>query len=201
MRLGLISDIHGNVAAMEQAIAALLPTVDEILLAGDAMHEYRWCNEVVEIARDLQLRYVLGNHELSILGPLGERARSGSTLKASDVEFLRSVPTRIDVRVGGKRLTMVHGTPWAPYTDYLHSRSPLLDRCADPDIDILVTGHTHVPLVRRIGPTLVVNPGSLGQSREPGQRGTVSYATLDTETEEVVVVRLPNPQLPQVNAS
>jgi putative phosphoesterase len=196
MRLGLISDVHGTVEAMNLAIAALVPQVDEILLAGDVMHEYRWCNEVVETARELRLRYVLGNHELSILSPLGERARAGPTVRASNVAFLRTVPTRLDVELGGKRLTMVHATPWAPYTDYLHPRSPLLARCADPGVDILVTGHTHVPLAVRVGPTLVVNPGSLGESREAGHRGTVSYATLDTDSDEVVVVRMPNPQLP-----
>ena len=44
------------------------------------------------------------------------------------------------------------------------------------------------------GKVLVVNPGSIGESREPGARALVSYAILDTETEEVEHVRIPNPR-------
>lgn len=195
MLLGLISDVHGNVEAMEKAIADLSSRVDEILFAGDAMHEYRWCNEVVEIARELKMPYILGNHELSILSPHGERARSAPTVSAANVDYVQSMPTRLDMTVGGKKLVMVHGVPWPPYHDYLHPHSPLMARCADPDIDFLVLGHTHVPMTVRVESTLVINPGSLGESREHGHPSSVSYAVLDTDSEEVDVVRFHNPRL------
>jgi len=58
-------------------------------------------------------------------------------------------------------------------------------------VDILILGHTHVPMVKRVGSTLVVNPGSIGESRsmEPGR--PVSYAVLDTDSEEVFIGKFP----------
>ncbi|MGE0880010.1 MAG: metallophosphoesterase [Acidimicrobiia bacterium] len=196
MLIGLISDVHGNVEAMEKAMADLNGRVDEIFFAGDAMHEYRWCNEVVDIARDLELPYILGNHEMNILSHHGDRARSNETVKQDLVDYVRTMPTRIDTKVGGKNLVMVHGTPWPPYNDYLHAGSALLKKCADPEVDFLVLGHTHVPMAVRVENTLIINPGSLGESREHGSPGTVSYAVLDTDTEEVEVIRFQNPRLP-----
>ncbi len=48
--------------------------------------------------------------------------------------------------------------------------------------DILVVGHTHQPVIAQIGDTLVINPGSLGQPRNPEFPIRRTYAILDTET-------------------
>ena len=54
----------------------------------------------------------------------------------------------------------------------------LLERCAIQDFDLVVLGHTHYPMSHKIGRTLVVNPGSVGQprNREPGAH----WAIFDT---------------------
>jgi len=192
--LGLMSDVHCNADAFDRAVAEMAPEVDEILLMGDAVYEYRFSNEVVGGARKLGVRYVLGNHEMVLLGPHGERARSAATVDPVNLAYLREVPTRIDVRLGGKRVCMVHGSPWLPYDEYLYAGSRTLDRCAELDADILLVGHTHVPMATRVGRTLVVNPGSLGESREARADRPVSYAVLDTASEEVEVRRFPNPR-------
>jgi predicted phosphodiesterase len=58
-----------------------------------------------------------------------------------------------------------------------------------------VLGHTHVPMVKRFGKTLVINPGSLGESREANEKTMVSYAVIDTDSDEVEIVRFQNPRL------
>jgi putative phosphoesterase len=194
MLLGLISDIHGNVEAFQRAIAELDPVADEILVAGDAMYEYRFSNDVVELIQGLNARYIVGNHEMNLLSPGGARARSAPDVRQHNLEFLATVPTRMEVSVGGKRLLMVHGSPWYPYGDYLYASSRELKRCSELDVDILVLGHTHVPMVERFGGTLVVNPGSIGEGRGPDPERSVSYAVLDTDSEEVEIVRFPNPR-------
>jgi Icc-related predicted phosphoesterase len=50
-------------------------------------------------------------------------------------------------------------------------------------------------MATRVGDTLVVNPGSLGQGGDPHHPGMVSYAILDTDSEEVIVHRFANPAL------
>ena len=195
MRLGLVADVHCNTAALQQAVDELGSDVDEILVAGDALFDYRFSNETLECIREHELRYVVGNHELGLLGKDGERARAAPTVRAENLEFLTNVPTRLEATVGGKRLLMVHASPWAPYNQYLMPSSPELDRCDELDVDILVLGHTHLPMAVRRGRTLVVNPGSLGHSREKDHRGSVTYGILDTESGELEVRRFENPLL------
>jgi putative phosphoesterase len=199
--VGLISDLHCNAEALAIAMADLSHRVDEIVMAGDAMHEYRFSNEAVEAAREHEMHYVLGNHEMMILSHHGDRARSLPTVRASNVEFLAGVPTRIDTKLNGKRMCVVHGSPWAPYSDYLYVNSPILQRADELETDILVLGHTHARMAQRFGRTLVVNPGSLGaDNRDGGDRSRVSYAVLDTSSEEVEFIDFPNPRLAALGA-
>jgi putative phosphoesterase len=195
VRIGLFSDSHCNVAAVETAIAAMAETCDEILCLGDIVYEYRMCSDTVDLIRKAGVRAIQGNHDVVLLGPHGERARSRPHVRPDSLEYLASLPQRVEVSVGhGKRLLMVHGSPFEPYGDYLGPSHPALKRCAELDVDYVVFGHTHVPLSERAGSVLVVNPGSVGESREPGQRDVVSYAILDTESDEVEHVRFANPR-------
>jgi putative phosphoesterase len=190
MRLGLISDVHCNVGAFRRALDELEPDTDEILLLGDMVYEYRFCNETIAMARHGGYQYVLGNHELGLLSPAGSRARSGAD--PANEEYLRSLPTRLDLEYGGKRICMVHASPFAPFNEYLFSGSSLLRQCGELEADILLVGHTHVAMAERHGDTLVVNPGSLGESRDPSSP-ELSFAILDTEAEQVELRRFPNP--------
>ncbi len=194
MLLGIISDVHCNAKAMDRALEELEDSVDDVWLAGDAVLQYRFSNEVIERVRDHGITYVVGNHELTLLSQDGERARSAPAVRRHNLDFMAEAPTRHETRLSGKRLLMVHASPFAPYSDYLFPGSPELARCADLDADILVLGHTHIPMAERVGTTLVVNPGSLGQGGDPAHPGMVSYAVLDTDSEEVTIHRFTNPQ-------
>jgi len=183
--LGVVSDIHCNIDAFDAALAAMADRVDDVLVAGDAVYEYRLSNEVVERVREIGAPYVLGNHELVLLSPAGGPARARPEVRASNLDFLASVPTRLELTIGGRRLLMVHGSPWEPYNDYLYESSPGWARCEDDDLgDILVVGHTHVPMAVRKGRTLVVNPGSVSEPRGPDPDRRGSYAIIDTDTVE-----------------
>lgn len=194
MRLGLVSDVHGNVDALTIALSQMAGDVDEVLMAGDAMHEYRFSNEVVELVREHGIRSILGNHEAALLAPGGEAARSAATVRHKNLEHIASLSHRIDTTADGRSLTMVHGSPFEPYNDYVVPGSAALGRCADVDGDVLVLGHTHVPMVERVGRCLVVNPGSLGESRDRLHPRDVSYAILDTSSLEVEIRRFPDPR-------
>jgi putative phosphoesterase len=195
MLLGIMSDVHCNAQAMRRALDELSGHVDDVLLAGDAVLQYRFSNEVIESIRDLGITYVVGNHELTLLSQDGERARAASGVRRRNLDFMAESPTQHERQVSGKRLLMVHASPFAPYSEYLFPGSPELARCGEVDADILVLGHTHIPMAERVGTTLVVNPGSLGQGGDPAHPGMLSYAVLDTDSEEVTIHRFSNPQL------
>jgi len=185
VRLGVVSDIHCNIGALDAALAAMGDRVDEVLVAGDAVYEYRLSNDVVERLREIGAPYVLGNHEMVLLSPAGAPARARPEVRASNLEFLATVPTRLELTFGGTRLLMVHGSPWEPYNDYLYETSPGWARCEEEDLaDILVVGHTHVPMAARKGRTLVVNPGSVSEPRGPDPDRRGSYAIIDTDAVE-----------------
>jgi putative phosphoesterase len=193
--IGIMADVHCNAAAMERALDELSSKVDTMVVAGDAILQYRFSNEVIEAIRDHDIQYVVGNHELTLLSRDGERARAAPWIKPDNLEFMAAAPKSKEIGVSGKRILIVHASPFAPYSDYLYPGTPQLAQCAELDVDILVLGHTHLPMAERIGSTLVVNPGSLGQGGDPSHPGLLSYAILDTDSDEVTVERFANPLL------
>jgi putative phosphoesterase len=193
MLIGIVSDIHGNTEAMRRAVREMSPTVDELLVAGDAFSDHMFSNDVVSEIRAARARYVLGNHELSLLSPAGVNARTSKRVDGDHLAFVSEQPTQVRTRIGGKTLLMVHGSAWEPYGDYLSPTNPKYQRCDELDADFLVTGHTHQAFAKRFGRTLVVNPGSLGRSDDPERRDAVTYAVLDTDSEHVEVREFVNP--------
>jgi putative phosphoesterase len=195
MRLGLVADIHGNIDALRLALAALADDVDEVLVAGDAFSDHRFSNDVIAEIRASGARYILGNHELALLGPAGVNARTSKRVDADHLEFVAAQPLQLRTTCGSKTLLMVHGSPWEPYGDYLMPSNPKFQRCDELDADFVITGHTHTAFTARFGRALVVNPGSLGKSDDPARRTTVTFGVLDTDSDEVTLHELPNPLL------
>jgi putative phosphoesterase len=164
--------------------------VDGLLCAGDAIFEYRFSNEVIELLRKRDARYVLGNHETVLLGPLGVRARSAPSVRAGTLAYMQSMPLQLDFQVNGKRLLMVHASPFEPHDQYLYPGTRELQRLAEIDADYVVLGHTHAQMAQRIGRALVINPGSAGDARDHANGRRLSYAVLDTGSDEVPVRQL-----------
>jgi putative phosphoesterase len=194
MRLGIVADVHCDARLLEIAAREMTDAgADEILLAGDAHYEYRFSNEVTEVIREYGMRYIAGNHERGLMSPAGQRAREAPQVRKSNLDLVAGIPATMQTVASGRRLLMVHGCPWPPYDRYLTPGDPDFRQCAELGADILVMGHTHIPLCLRVGGTLVINPGSLGFSHDPGGHDLMSYAMLDTATGEAALVRRPKP--------
>lgn len=191
MRLGIVSDIHCNHRGLERAIE-LMGDIDELLCLGDAIWEYRFSNEVVALLRQRRAPTILGNHEEGFFGAQGARARTRGGIDGSLFDWLAGQPLERRFEFGGKRLLMVHSTPWQPRGAYVHPQSPLLERFAEAEADFVLYGHTHCQLARRVGRVLVVNPGSAGDARDPGNGRQLSCAVLDTASEEVRIIDYPD---------
>ncbi len=194
MKIGVVSDIHCNAHALAVALRRLEGQVDEVFVAGDAIYEYRFSSEVIGMIRRGGFPYVLGNHEMGMLAPGGERARLAPGVDADDVRFVSERPSSVECHIGGRSITMVHASPWPPYDRYLSEYDPEWNRCEELGADFLITGHTHVPMVKRVGRTVIINPGSLGESHDAGTGPALSYAVVDLSSDEVEIVRIPDPQ-------
>ncbi|XWX03351.1 YfcE family phosphodiesterase [Aggregatilineales bacterium SYSU G02658] len=155
MRIGIISDTHGDIETLENTLNKLYNEhqVSAILSAGDLVGRGPEQNRVVEVHRQHGFITVRGNHDEFFNGITKENAA-----------FLKSLPVDWRGELGGRRLFMCHGKPgnnmWGMYRDHL-SDTYLNMVLKSLQADVLITGHTHVPLYVRVQAGCVLNPGSL----------------------------------------
>lgn len=199
MKVGILGDIHGNEYALNAVLdAASTEGVDQWLNTGDMVGYYFSPGRVVEMLNQLKCRSVRGNHE-EMLGRsrddpdylLSVEAKYGSGLRMA-LEQLTSqqlddacgLPHPLNLEIDGVRILLSHGAPWS-VDQYIYPDSglDLIERCLSDAFDLVVTGHTHYPMLKKIGNSVLVNPGSVGQprNRKPGAH----WAVLDTNDHSV----------------
>jgi putative phosphoesterase len=189
MRIGIVSDIHATPAALRRTLEDM-PAVDRLLCAGDAISEYLFCAETVDLLRQAGAQCIQGNHEHVLFGGANPRylQKCRAEFPADLLDFLATAPSSLEFTAAGARVLMVHGSPWQPFSDYIVPRSPELARFAQLPYDYVILGHTHVPMVHQAGGVTVINPGSCSQPRDGDRHG--SYAVLDLEQRTVEQHRL-----------
>jgi putative phosphoesterase len=191
MRIGIVSDIHCNAAGLQAAIEAM-GQVEELICAGDLIYYYRYDRDVLDVLRQHQARIILGNHEMGFFNA----GLAGAEPDQEGLRYLREQPLFLDVELAGKRLLMVHASPYEAEHRYLYGRDLDLGALASVEADYLVVGHTHSRLQQRLGRTLLINPGSAGEASEIRGEIVLSCAVLDTASDEVVFRTLSDPRRP-----
>ena len=170
MRIGIVSDVHCNADGLRLAIEHMGP-IDELLCAGDIVYQYRFGNEVIEVLRRIQ-RPQRPWKPRPHAAEQGRRTCPRRRHRASGKPRLPcpQQPIAIEVKVGGKKLVMTHGSPIEPYDRYVYPGSKEFAELADYAADYLILGHTHYQMAERLGRCLVINPGSAGEGSGPPQR-------------------------------
>ncbi|WP_247003541.1 metallophosphoesterase family protein [Halosolutus gelatinilyticus] len=190
MKVGLISDVHGNRVALE-AVLDDMPPIDGLVCAGDVVGYNPWPAACVDELRDRDVPTVMGNHDAAVVEGtafrFNEMARAGveharEHLSDAQLRWLADLPEE-RYEYGG-RLKIVHGHPDDPdrYTRYTRPHEFSAGLLGDEDV--LVLGHTHVQHVERYGEGIVVNPGSVGQPRDGDPRAGYAVVDLDALTVE-----------------
>jgi putative phosphoesterase len=172
MRLALIADIHGNILALDAVLAELRDErYDHLLCLGDVAVGPQPA-EAVERVRELGCRVVMGNWDAYFLdgfpeyeSDLGRRLVEmgrwwAEQLGAQHREFMRAFESQVEL----DGVLAVHGSPRS-YEDFIYPTTPddEVDRMLDGSrAPVLAGGHTHFQMVRRLGATMLVNPGSVG---------------------------------------
>jgi putative phosphoesterase len=193
LKVGIVSDLHCNIRGLDLALEAM-GDIDELLCLGDSIFEYQFSNDVVTRLRERGAHIIQGNHEEVFMSPAGVRAREREGIDPELLAFLAAQPHRRYLELDGKRLLLIHSTPWEPRGEYVHPHSVKLERFAEADADIVLYGHTHCQVVKRVGSVLVINPGSAGDARDSRNDRQLSCAVLDTVSEEVRVIDYPDPR-------
>ncbi len=155
MNIGLISDIHGDYRALERVLYRLEKQhqVDLILCAGDLVGRGPEQERVVETIRKRDILTVRGNWDDWSHDMTNENAT-----------FLKQLPLEWTGELEGRSLFMCHGKPgnnlWGLYRD--HVSDTLLNMMLNSlGVDVLITGHTHVPMYLCVDRGCVINPGSI----------------------------------------
>ena len=212
MRWGVLSDIHGNLHALHAVVADLqVLGVDGWLSVGDLVGYGPQPNECVELVLSLGARGVAGNHDLIALGELsGERSSERAKrshlwtrdeLRPDVLDHLRMLPRTLEVDGG---LVLAHGSLDDPeeYVYLARQASEQLRnlRLRHPEARALLLGNTHEQLLHHEGSArvkpprrspaplgsgpVVLNPGSVGQSRQRERHPQARALLLDTASGE-----------------
>lgn len=196
MKVGLLADIHGNVAALTAVLdAATAAGVERLLVAGDIVGYYDEPAAVVEQLDRWPWEAVRGNHEDLLRDRLRdgrweeERRRHGSGLQAASHlpepirDRLLRLPHPLAIELEGARVLLCHGSPWDVGAYVYPDAAPELRGrvfAAAAGFDLVVLGHTHYPMRWQTDNVTVVNPGSVGQPRD--YRPGACWAVWETRT-------------------
>lgn len=194
-RIAVISDIHGNVPALEAVLEDLERVQpDEVLVGGDLVGRGPQGTAVVRRIAGLGWRTIRGNHEEYLLEfRRGDVPSSwlhaeewsaarwmASELGADEARWIEALPFSLTSRVAPD-LRLVHGTPLSTREGigpWLSDRR-LGEHLAEVEEALLVCAHTHRPLHRRVDGGLVVNVGSVGLPFNGDRRA--QYALFETD--------------------
>jgi predicted phosphodiesterase len=179
MKLGVLSDAHGHVGALDAALAALTRAgAERIVFLGDAVG-YIPDPAAVERIRALGVEAIAGNHEAMMLSGDYPSERESvyrlQTTKAmlgdATMAFVRGLAPSACMTLDGVRCLFVHGSPNDPTFGYVYPDTDL-SPFADVTADVVFMGNTHRPFVRAHGATRFVNVGSCGLPRDEDPRGS-----------------------------
>lgn len=197
MKIGIISDIHGNSHGLEKILSSL-SDCDKILCAGDLTGYYPFVNEVIDLLKKSNVICVLGNHDQYLLN--GSAPKTSNNKVKTSVEFMKKVvsseslsyitdlPLDLKLQIKGKKVLICHASPW----DYLEGRIypdyQNFDEFRKLPFDVIILGQTHHPMIKKVGKKIIVNPGSCGQPRD---YNLLSYAIWDTDSDSFEIKRVP----------
>ncbi|MBR0938031.1 metallophosphoesterase [Bradyrhizobium jicamae] len=179
MRLGILSDAHGNVEAFQLALGILAQAGAELIyFLGDSVG-YIPDKRVVSLLEGSNIRALKGNHDDMLVqqrataeeDAVYRHRETFAALTNVERDFLMALPSQLEVREQGADFLFVHGSPADPLTGYVYPDSSLSD-FSGVTADVVFMGHTHRPFVRRHDGKLFVNVGSCGLPRGDDLRGS-----------------------------
>jgi predicted phosphodiesterase len=205
MRVAVVSDIHGNIHALDAVLQALATErVDELWCLGDLVGYGARPNECCAAIAERAALSLVGNHDLLAIGEEVQEsefnpdaAQAGLwtrlMLDADSKQFLSGLPSHAD-RPGAQ---LFHGSPRDPVWEYVLSRDAMDDALERTSAQLVLVGHSHVPIAYSsegdlaFGPALagaeahlgglrwLLNPGSVGQPRDGDSRASFLLLDLD----------------------
>ncbi len=217
MRVGIFSDVHANLEALEIVLKALeYEGVDKTICPGDLVGYGPDPNQCIEKVMEAADKVVAGNHDYAACGMLSteyfnEYARMAIewTSRVIDTKFTYTL-SNLPLTIIEDGITMVHATPEAPNGwHYILDIADARRSFRALKNSLCFVGHSHIPVafvqdesgkisIRnpselniKMDEKYIINVGSVGQPRDGDPRTT--YGILDTDKKKFWLKRLPYP--------
>lgn len=206
MKIAVISDIHGNMEAVEAVMQDIeAKNCDKIFILGDYAMAGPEPQSTVEYfmnkKSDSRFTMIQGNTDLMIADyndelyrTLKEKAPVMAEALKSDAqllnpvekEFLKNLPIQKEVKAGGVKFLLVHGSPRKNNEDILPDTplSEVEEMLENVDADVVLCGHTHIPCgFQTESRKTVVNAGSIGRTFfvEPNSYPKACYLIIEVD--------------------
>jgi predicted phosphodiesterase len=184
LSIAVLSDIHGNVAALEAVLADIAPHgPDRLWVAGDLLLGGPRPAEVVARIQDLEragAHVVAGNTDIAVADsdftaafpwldevPTSNRDAAEwarDQLSDEQLDWVRRLPVERRVWEGDTLALLVHASPGSQTAGLPPDLDPptTIARVTRTDARVICCGHTHIADLRDLGRKLIVNPGSCG---------------------------------------
>ena len=217
MRVAVISDIHGNLHALEAVLADIVGAApDEVWCLGDVVGYGPRPNECADIVRDRSAVVLVGNHDLAAIGnlstaefgPLASVSAqwTAAELTEANADWLRSLSPAA-TRPGAE---LYHGSPRDPVWEYVLSEGVAHACLLATSAPVVLVGHSHLALALLLAGDRVdgglapggtdadlaqgrwlLNPGSVGQPRDGDPRA--AWLLIDVEAARATFRRVTYP--------
>ena len=184
VRVAVFSDVHGNIGALEAALADMKRhKPDRLLIAGDLVFHGPRPAEVIDRVRKLEsggAMVIAGNTDIAVADfdyaaafpwldqvPAAHVAAAEwahEQLSDDQLDYLRRLPSERRLWAEGLLLLLCHGSPGSQTQGLGTDLDPTVtvERVTRTDARMIACGHTHIANVRELGRKLIVNPGSCG---------------------------------------
>ena len=212
MRYAIVSDVHGNVEALDVALERLADG-DKLWCLGDIVGYGPNPNECVSKIRERAELTVMGNHDLAAIENFGIEWFNPAAAEA--IRWTQGVLSQENQQWLGTlnyehreadRL-LVHGAPQPDYFAYVLDKDSARRAFAATDADLIFIGHTHLAELYELAPdgTLshkhfqyggaaqleegfryILNAGSIGQPRDLNPEPSLAFFDADARSFEVV---------------
>ena len=204
-RLAVLSDVHGNVAALEAALGEIgRAKPDLIAVAGDLALNGPDPQAVLERVRRLEqdgATVVQGNTDIAVADfdyaaafpwmpevPESFRAAAewaNEQLDADALEWLRRLPAERRIMLAETMVLVCHASPGSQTAGFLTDldAAVVVEMVGRTDARVICCGHTHVPEVRDLGWKVIANDGSCGYAFDGDP--SASWALIEVEGDEV----------------